>query len=323
VLVAREQVEGGAHVLDVCTALTERADEDAQMATIVKKLAQSVEAPLMIDSTEAARDRKAALKIYAGRAIVNSINLENGRKRIDDVMPLVREAGAAVVALTIDETGMAKTRRAQARDRAAHPRHRHDRVRFAAGRADLRRADLHAGDRRCGVLDSAVETIEGIRLIKRELPGVLTSLGVSNVSFGLKPAQRARRAQLGDAASLRRGRARHGARHAKEITPYAEIDALERELCDDLVFNRRPDALQRVIEHWESKRAARPPPRPPTTTPTSRSRCAFTTRSCAAAKTASKRSSTRCWRARSGRRAQQRAAAGDERGRRQVRTRAS
>ncbi|MEO6913063.1 MAG: homocysteine S-methyltransferase family protein, partial [Candidatus Baltobacteraceae bacterium] len=107
-LVAREQVESGAHVLDVCCALTERTDEDLQMSALVKKLAQSVEAPIMIDSTEA-KVIEAALKAYPGRAIVNSINLENGRAKIDAVMPLVKSAGAAVVALTIDETGMAKT----------------------------------------------------------------------------------------------------------------------------------------------------------------------------------------------------------------------
>ncbi len=78
VLVAREQVAGGAHVLDVCTALTERSDEDVQMATLVKRLAQSVETPLMIDSTEA-KVIEAALKTYGGRAIVNSVHLENGR----------------------------------------------------------------------------------------------------------------------------------------------------------------------------------------------------------------------------------------------------
>src|SRR5260370_11714001 len=107
-LVARAQVEGGAHLLDICTALTERTDEDGQMATIVKRLAQSVEAPLVIDSTEP-KVIEAALKIYAGRPVVNSIHLENGRQKVDSVMPLVKEAGAAVVALTIDETGMAKT----------------------------------------------------------------------------------------------------------------------------------------------------------------------------------------------------------------------
>ena len=146
-LVAREQVEGGAHVLDICVALTERVDEDVQMREVVRKLAQSIEAPLMIDSTEP-HVIEVALQNYPGRAIVNSIHLEAGRAKIDVVMPLAEEHGAAVVALTIDEVGMAKTAAAQARGRATHPRHRRRRVRHAAGRADLRRADLHARDRR-------------------------------------------------------------------------------------------------------------------------------------------------------------------------------
>jgi len=250
-LVAREQVEGGAHLLDLCTALTERTDEDVQMATIVKRLAQSVESPLMIDSTEA-RVIEAALKIYAGRAIVNSINLENGRKRIDEVMPLVREAGAAVVALTIDETGMAKTRERK----LEVARRIYDIVTTEFGLPpgalifDDLTFTLSTGD--AEFIDSAVETIEGIRLIKRELPGVLTSLGVSNVSFGLKPPARAALNSVFLHHCVEAG-LDMALVHAKEIQPYAEIDATERELCDDLVFNRRADALQRVIEHWENK----------------------------------------------------------------------
>ncbi|MFN2460891.1 MAG: methionine synthase [Candidatus Velthaea sp.] len=250
-LVGREQVEGGAHVLDVCTALTERTDEDVQMATIVKRLAQSVESPLMIDSTEA-RVIEAALKIYAGRPIVNSINLENGRKRIDEVMPLVREAGAAVVALTIDETGMAKTRERK----LEVARRIHDIVttEFDLPPGALIFDDLTftlaTGD--AEFVDSAVETIEGIRLIKAELPGVLTSLGVSNVSFGLKPAARAALNSVFLHHCVEAG-LDMALVNAKEITPYGELDAPERELCDDLVFNRRPDALQRVIEYWEQQ----------------------------------------------------------------------
>jgi 5-methyltetrahydrofolate--homocysteine methyltransferase len=249
-LVAREQVEGGAHVLDVCTALTERVDEDAQMATIVKRLAQSVETPLMIDSTEA-KVIEAALKIYAGRAIVNSINLENGRGKIEAVMPLVRESGAAVVALTIDEQGMAKT----AERKVEIAKRIHDIVTQEYGLPpgglifDALTFTLATGDQE--FVNSAIETIEGIRAIKESLPGVLTSLGVSNVSFGLKPAAR---------AALNSVMLHHCVAagldmaivNAKEITPYAELDSAERELCDDLVLNRRPDALQRVIEHWEN-----------------------------------------------------------------------
>jgi 5-methyltetrahydrofolate--homocysteine methyltransferase len=106
--IARQQVESGAHILDVCVALTERADEAEQMRQVVKKLSMGVDVPLMIDSTEA-DVIEAALKVYPGRAIINSINLENGRERIDAVVPLAVEHGAAVVALTIDQQGMAKT----------------------------------------------------------------------------------------------------------------------------------------------------------------------------------------------------------------------
>ncbi len=253
-LVGRAQVEGGAHLLDVCTALTERTDEDVQMATIVKRLAQSVEAPLVIDSTEP-KVIERALKIYAGRPVVNSIHLENGRTKIDSVMPLVKEAGAAVVALTIDETGMAKS--AQAKLDVA--RRIYDIVVGEYGIEpgalifDDLTFTLATGD--AEYIASAVETIEGIRLIKRELPGALTSLGVSNVSFGLKPAARhvLNSVMLHHCVEAGLDMA---IVNAAEITPYPEIDALERELCDDLVLNRRPDALQRLIEHFEAKTPA-------------------------------------------------------------------
>ncbi len=252
-LAGREQVEGGAHVLDVCTALTERTDEAMQMATIVKRLAQSVETPLSVDSTEP-KVIEAALKIYAGRPIVNSINLENGREKLDIVMPLVKEAGAAVVALTIDERGMAKTAESKLAiaKRIAGIVVGEYGIPPGALIFDPLVFTLATGQPE--FLDSAGETLEGLRRIKAELPEVLTSLGVSNVSFGLKPAAR---------AALNSVMLHHAVEagldmaivNPKEITPYAELGALERELCDDLVFNRRPDALQRVIEHWESAKS--------------------------------------------------------------------
>ncbi|MBV9403121.1 MAG: dihydropteroate synthase, partial [Candidatus Eremiobacteraeota bacterium] len=250
-LVAREQVEGGAHVLDVCCALTERTDEDEQMRTLVKRLAQSTEAPLMIDSTEP-RVLDAALKNYGGRAIVNSLHLENGRAKIDAIMPLVMETGAAVVALTIDEQGMAKT----AERKGAIAKRIFDICVTEYGLPpgalifDALTFTLATGSEE--YVDSAVQTIEGIRAIKSELPGVLTSLGVSNVSFGLKPHARATLNSVFLHHCVEAG-LDLALVNAKEITPYAEIADEERQLCDDLVFNRRPDALQRFIEHWESK----------------------------------------------------------------------
>jgi 5-methyltetrahydrofolate--homocysteine methyltransferase len=246
--VAREQVDSGAHVLDVCVALTERADEAEQMSKVVKLLSMSVETPLVIDSTEA-NVIEAALEHIPGRGIVNSINMENGRKRIDAVVPLVKKHGAAVIALTIDEIGMAKTRERK----LEVARKIYDIVVGEYGLApediiyDALTFTLATGDAEW--IDSGRETIEGIRLIKRELPGVSTILGVSNVSFGLSPEARGvlnsvflhHCVQAGlDAAIV----------NPAHIRPYAEISKEERELADDLVFNKRADALQRFIEHF-------------------------------------------------------------------------
>jgi 5-methyltetrahydrofolate--homocysteine methyltransferase len=248
--VARDQVEGGAHLLDVCVALTERADEAVQMKTVIKKLQMSVETPLMIDSTEA-DVLKAALEMNPGRAIINSINLENGRKRCDAVLPLAVAHGAAVVALTIDEQGMAKT----AAEKLKVAQRIYDIAVNEYGLSpdsliyDTLTFTLATGaDDMAG---SAIETMEGIRQIKAALPGVLTSLGVSNVSFGLNAAARAainsvflhHCVQAGlDLAMV----------HPKDITPYAEIDANVRALCDDLILNRTPEALPKLIAHFEN-----------------------------------------------------------------------
>jgi len=248
--VGREQVDSGAHVLDVCVAVTERSDEAEQMSQVVKLLSMGVEAPLMIDSTEA-NVVAAALEHVPGRAIVNSINMENGRKRIETIVPLVKKHGAAVVALTIDEIGMAKTRARK----LEVARKIYD---IAVGEYGLAPEDLlydaltftlATGDAEW--IDSAAETIEGIRLIKSELPGVGTILGVSNVSFGLTTEARSvlnsvflhHCVQAGlDAAIV----------NPAHIRPYAEISKEERAVADDLVFNRRPDALQMFIEFFSA-----------------------------------------------------------------------
>ncbi len=249
--VAREQQDSGAHVLDICVAVTERADEADQMSKLVKLLSMSVETPLMIDSTEASVV-EAALQHVPGRAIINSINMENGRKRIDTIVPIAKKHGAALVALTIDEIGMAKTRERK----LEVAKKIYD---IVVGEYGLSAEDLiydaltftlATGDQEW--VDSAHETVEGIRLIKRELPGVFTILGVSNVSFGLDADARhvlnsvflhhCVEAGL-DAAIV----------NPAHIRPYAEISAEERALADDLVFNRRPDALQRFIDGFSTR----------------------------------------------------------------------
>jgi 5-methyltetrahydrofolate--homocysteine methyltransferase len=247
--VARQQVDSGAHVLDVCVALTERADEADQMARTVKLLSMSVETPIMVDSTEPEVVER-ALEHIPGRAIVNSINMENGRARIEAVLPIVKRHGAAVVALTIDESGMAKTRERK----LEVARRIHD---IAVNEYGLRPEDLIFDDLTFTLatgeaewLDSAQETIEGIRLIKRELPGVFTSLGVSNVSFGLGTEARAVLNSVFLHHCVRAGLDMAIVNPA-HVRPYAEISREERELADDMVFNRRPDSLQRFIEHFD------------------------------------------------------------------------
>ena len=251
VQVAEDQVNGGAHVLDLCVALTERQDEDEQMAEVAKRVSLTQPAPLQIDSTEP-EVIQAALERTPGRAIVNSVNLEAGRDKLDRVAPLARAHGAALIALTIDEVGMAKTA---------------ERKLEIAQRLKQLACDEHGLDPGLLIFDaltftlttgddewkpSAVETIEGIRRIKAEIPDVKTSLGVSNVSFGVGQPARAvlNSVFLHHCVEAGLDLAMVNPNH---ITPYSEIPDNERELADDLVYNRREDALERFIEHFESK----------------------------------------------------------------------
>src|SRR5688572_16790440 len=251
VTIAEDQVEGGAHVLDLCVALTERQDEDVQMREVVKRVSLTQPAPIQVDSTEP-EVIQSALEQIPGRAIVNSINLEAGRDKADTVIPLAKAHGAALIALTIDEVGMAKTA---------------DRKVEIAQRITEMVCDEHGLDRELLIFDvltftlttgdeewrpSAVETIEGIRRVKEEVPGVKTSLGVSNVSFGVSPGARAvlNSVFLHHCVEAGLDLAMVNPNH---ITPYPEIPENERELADDLVFNRREDALERFIGHFEEK----------------------------------------------------------------------
>jgi 5-methyltetrahydrofolate--homocysteine methyltransferase len=251
VQLAESQVEGGAHVLDICVALTERQDEDEQMRQLVKKIALTVDAPIQVDSTEPNVIEK-ALEQLPGRSIVNSVNLEAGRAKLDTVTPLAKAHGASLIALTIDEEGMGKTRERKLEIAKRIYGYVVDEHGLEPSQLifDALTFTLTTGDDEWK--PSAIETIEGIKLIKAELPGVLTSLGVSNVSFGVSPPARAvlnsvflhHAVQAGlDLAMV----------HPAEIKPYAEISDEERELADDLVFNKRDDALERFIAHFESK----------------------------------------------------------------------
>jgi len=251
---AREQVEGGAHALDLSVAVTERQDEAYLMQKVVKKLAQAVDVPLVIDTTEP-EVMEIALKTAPGRCLLNSTHLESGRAKADRVFALAAAHNAAVLCLTIDENGMAKT--AQAKVEVARRLYqiavKDHGLRPEALVYDTLTFTLATGEPEFA--NSAIETIEAIRLIKQDLPGVMTSLGISNISFGLSPAARPvlNSVALYHAVNAGLDMAIVNPAH---ITPYAEIPEEERLLAEDLVFNRRPDALQRFIEYFESASAA-------------------------------------------------------------------
>jgi 5-methyltetrahydrofolate--homocysteine methyltransferase len=248
--VARDQVDSGSHVLDVCVAMTERADEREQMVKLVKKLTMNVELPLVIDTTEADVLR-ATLEMYPGRAIVNSVSLEGGRgDKIDRTLPLVARYGAATVAMTIDEEGMAHTADAKlaiakriaqiANDEFGVPNEAliFDVLTFpiTTGQEELKRA--------------AIETIEGIRAVKEHIPGCFTTLGVSNLSFGVAPHARAALNSVFLYHAVKAG-LDSAIINPSHVTPYADIPADQREICEDLIFNRRDDALAQFIQFYE------------------------------------------------------------------------
>jgi 5-methyltetrahydrofolate--homocysteine methyltransferase len=251
--IAEDQVGGGAHVLDVCVALTERQDEAEQMRQLVKRISLTQPAPIQIDSTEPDVIRT-ALEQIPGRAIVNSINLEAGRGKADVVVPMAKAHGASLIALTIDEVGMAKTaeRKLEIAQRLKQICCDEHGLEPEALIFDCLTFTLTTGDEEWK--PSAIETIEGIRRIKAEIPAVKTSLGVSNVSFGVGlPARSVLNSVfLHHCVEAGLDLAMVNPNH---ITPYPEIPDMERELADDLVFNRRDDALERFIAHFEAKGA--------------------------------------------------------------------
>ncbi|MCM3765937.1 methionine synthase [Neobacillus niacini] len=186
--VARAQVKGGAHVIDICLADPDR-DELIDMENFIKEVVKKVKVPLVIDSTDDKVIEK-ALKYSQGKSIINSINLEDGEERFEAVVPLIHRYGAAVVVGTIDEKGMGVT----AEKKLEIAKRSYD---LLVNKYGLKPQDLifdplvfpvGTGDEQ--YIGSAKATVEGIRLIKEQLPGVQTILGISNVSFGLPPVGR-------------------------------------------------------------------------------------------------------------------------------------
>jgi 5-methyltetrahydrofolate--homocysteine methyltransferase len=236
VAMGREQVKEGAHMLDVCAAYVGR-NEAADMREILTRFNKQITIPLVIDSTEA-NVIEEALQYIAGKAVINSINMEDGEERINKIVPLCKKYGAAVIALTIDEHGMAKT----AESKLAIAKRIYDLVvnKYKMKPHDLifdtLTFTLGSGDEE--FRRSAIETIKSLRLIKKEFPDVHTSLGVSNVSFGLSPVSRQVLNSVFLHYAIEAG-LDMAIVHASKILPLYKIDERGRELARQLVFDER------------------------------------------------------------------------------------
>src|SRR5262245_53083818 len=257
---AQEQEREGAHVLDVCVDYVGR-DGVRDMQEVIRRYNAVLTRPLMLDSTEVPVI-EAALKLCSGKTIINSINLEDGRKTLDPKTRLAKKYGAALVALTIDEKGQADT--AQWKFEVAQRIYDIIVNEYKIPPTDLLFDTLvfpvSTGQEQ--TRKSAIETFEAIRLIKKNLPGALTHLGLSNCSFGLNPYTRQVLNSVYLHYALEYG-LDSAILHAAKIMPLSAIDEKGKELCRRLLFDERTfdaagncveDPLQMLIEHYADKK---------------------------------------------------------------------
>ena len=259
VQIARSQTRDGAHLLDVCVDYVGR-DGAADMREIVGRFATAATLPLVLDSTEPAVI-EAGLEMTGGRAVINSVNYEDGDgpdSRIARMMPLAREHGAAVIALTIDERGQARTAewKVAVAERLIADLTGNWGMRVEDIIVDCLTFPIATGQEE--TRRDAIETIEAIAELKRRHPAVQTTLGVSNVSFGLKPAARAVLNSVFLAECTRAG-LDSAIVHAARIMPIARLSDEQRQVALDLVYDRRRegyDPLARLLELFEGVDAA-------------------------------------------------------------------
>ncbi len=242
--IARDQVREGSHALDVCVAYVGRP-EASDMAELVSRYRGQVTIPLVIDSTETGVI-ETALKLLGGKSIINSINFEDGEAKAAEILGFARKYGAAVVALTIDENGMAKG----VDEKVAIAHRLYD---FAVRRHGLPPGDLlfdpltftictgTEDDREHGI-----NTLEAIRRLRNELPECQIVLGLSNISFGLSPAAR----HVLNSVFLHHAEQRGMTAaiiHVSKIMPLHKIDEVHREAAEDLIFNRWRDGRDPLL----------------------------------------------------------------------------
>ena len=245
---ARNQVDDGAHCLDVCVATTERSDEKEFMLKLAKHLSLEIDAPLVIDSTDPSVIEKAIEQI-PGKPIINSINLEGDGSRFKSLAPIMAKYGIPAIALCIGPNGMAKTpeQKLETAELLYESGKKYG-LKIEQFIFDVLTFTLATGEEE--FLNAGKNTLDGIRLVKERFPNSFTTLGLSNISFGLSPQSRrvvnsvflyhAVKAGL-DSAIV----------NVKEITPYTDIDENEKKLVENLIFNKSPDALSELITHFE------------------------------------------------------------------------
>ncbi len=255
--IARDQQREGAHLLDVCVAYVGR-DEVRDMEEFLKRLVTQSTLPLMIDSTEVPVIER-ALQVAPGKCLVNSINFEDGDAKARKILDLCKDYGAAVIGLTIDEQGMAKTK-----DRKLAVAQRL--VELVVNDYGFNPSDLiidpltftlASGDE--DSRSAAIETLDALREIKARFPGTLTMLGVSNISFGLKPAARHVLNALMLYHAIQAG-LDLAIFNASKVIPIAKIPEAQRHAAEDLLFDRRRegyDPLKVLLEVFGSTSIAR------------------------------------------------------------------
>lgn len=249
--IARAQVKNGAHVIDVCLADPDR-DELEDMEKFLNVLVKKIKAPLVIDSTDEAVIEK-ALTYSQGKAIINSINLEDGEERFEKIIPIIHRYGAAVVVGTIDEAGMAVTakRKLEIAKRS---------YQLLVNKYGLNPEDIifdplvfpvGTGDEQ--YVGSANETVNGIRLIKEKFPRSLTILGVSNVSFGLPPVGR----EILNAVYLyhcTQAGLDYAIVNTEKLERFALIPKDEIALAEQLLFHTNDEALAKFTDFYRDKK---------------------------------------------------------------------
>ncbi len=238
VKMAREQVQEGSNALDVCTAFVGR-DEVYEMGEVIKRFAVSIQAPLVVDSTEY-KVLESSLKLYGGKAIINSINFEDGEEPTRQRLRLAKKFGCSVIALTIDEKGMAK----QPEHKLEIAKRLYD---MAVNEFGLPPEDLlfdpltftvatgNEDDRKLGLW-----TLEGIELISKAMPKCQIILGLSNISFGLNPPARHVLNSVMLDLAMKRGLTGAIVHHSK-IMALHKIPEEEVRIAEDLIFDRRKD----------------------------------------------------------------------------------